>query len=191
MAVFGVIGGGVIMILSALSVVPSAIKDPSPTGAAWGVGSWKRVVAGFFLGIGIAVSYVVFAAVVLPEVSEDSLGPLTKMAYTPGVGQMAWVILALAFAPPVEELLFRGIVYGGYRQSLGPVAAAIITTGGFVALHITELLAQPLAILGVGSLGLGALWIRLRSGAIGPAVAAHLGYNMVVAVLVVLATRMA
>jgi hypothetical protein len=42
------------------------------------------------------------------------------------------------------------------------------------------------ALLGITTLALLALWMRLRSAAIGPAIAAHLGYNAAVAFMVAL-----
>src|SRR5689334_11800087 len=62
--------------------------------------------------------------------------PMTKMASTPGLSQIVWLI-ALLIAPAIEELLFRGVLYGGYRKSFGPLAAGTLTTFIFVLLHIT------------------------------------------------------
>ena len=95
---------------------------------------------------------------------------------------------ALLLAPPIEELLFRGVLYGGYRRSLGAPAAAALTTSIFVILHVSEIVYYPPAALGIASLALVALWFRLRSAAIGPAIAVHFGYNLVIALVAAGAT---
>ena len=84
--------------------------------------------------------------------------------------------------------MFRGILYGGYRKSLGAAAAAALTTFIFVLLHITELVHEPLATFAIGGLALLALWRRLCSNAIGPAIAVHVGYNSAIALAVVFST---
>jgi len=111
----------------------------------------------------------------------DSVGPLTRMAMTPGLAQWLWLAMALILAPPIEELLFRGVLYGGYCKAIGAKGAAILTTCIFGVLHITEVIYSVLAALGILALAVAALWMRLRSGAIGPAVACHFAYNAVVA----------
>ena len=83
----------------------------------------------------------------------------------------------------IEELLFRGVLYGGYRQSLGPRKAAVLVTLIFCLLHVPEVLHLPVAMLGIAGLALTALWMRLRASAIGPAIAVHFSYNGVLAVL--------
>jgi len=49
-------------------------------------------------------------------------------------------------------------------------------------MHITEMIYFWPSAIGITGLALAALWMRLRSGAIGPAVAVHFGYNAVIAV---------
>jgi len=96
--------------------------------------------------------------------------------------------MALLVAPVVEELLFRGVVYGGYRSSYGPVRAALLTTTVFWLLHLTEMIYFWPSMIGVAGLAIAALWFRLRSAAIGPAVAVHFGYNAVLAVAIISST---
>ena len=112
------------------------------------------------------------------------MGPISRMASTPGISRSLWIVLVLLCAPPFEELLPRGVLYGGYRRSFGPVRAALLTTGIFVSLHFFEMIHFWPSIVGITGFALAALWIRLRSAAIGPAIAAHFAYNSVVVILV-------
>ena len=176
-------GTAIVLIAFALEL---PLKDGSPTGAAWVRGSWRNIAKGLSTGVLIAVLWTLLL-LNFGHYSQngEAIGPLTRMGITPGFSQIVWVLLALMFAPPIEELLFRGIVYGGYRKSFGPVIATTVTTVVFVLLHYTEFIHQPLAILSITSMALLALWWRLRSNAIGPAIAAHFGYNAVLVVVLV------
>jgi membrane protease YdiL (CAAX protease family) len=75
-------------------------------------------------------------------------------------------------------MLFRGLLYGGYRRSFGPNWAAVLTTLLFFLPHAPR---SVLSAVGIAGMALMALWFRLRSAAIGPAVAAHMGYNSAMA----------
>ena len=182
-----IFGGTGIVWLAIIFELP--LKDGSPTGAAWVRGSWSNIAKG--LGTGISVSLLwlgLLSGFSHGAQNEEDIGPLTRMGITPGFSQIVWVLVALVFAPPIEELLFRGIFYGGYRKSFGPFVATVTTTTIFVLLHFNEFIHQPLAVFAIASLALAALWWRLHSNAIGPAIAAHFGYNAVLAVTVIFAS---
>jgi membrane protease YdiL (CAAX protease family) len=85
--------------------------------------------------------------------------------------------------PIVEEMLFRGIIYGGYHRSLGPVVAAVLTIVLFVVPHAPNLVTFPLALVGIMGLALTTLWLRVRASAIGPAIAAHISYNVITVIV--------
>lgn len=160
------------------------LNDATPTGAAWVRGSQRDIIKGLFTGIAVSV----LTLLCLSQFGNTDIengGPLTRMSVTPGITRVVWVLTAIVLAPPIEELLFRGVLYGGYRKSFGPTGAAALTTVIFITLHFTELIHQPLATLGITGLALAALWWRIRSSAIGPAIAVHFGYNatLVLAVL--------
>jgi hypothetical protein len=110
------------------------------------------------------------------------------MALTPGLPQGIWVLGGVLLAPLIEELFFRGVLYGGYRKSLGPVLAFVITTLIFMYAHLTEITHFLPAAAGLLGLACAALACRLRWKAIGPAVAVHVGYNAMVAAMVLYRT---
>jgi membrane protease YdiL (CAAX protease family) len=177
---------GMAVLAASLSRFGANLKDRSSTGAAWVMGSLKDIVTG--LGLGVMCVIVFFAVASVPFFHPRNLtpGPLTKMAMTPGIPQITWVILATLLAPPIEEMLFRGVMYGGYRRSFGPRRAAILVTLIFCAMHLTEVFHSPIALFGIGSMASAALWMRLRAGAIGPAVAVHFSYNTVISIVQVI-----
>lgn len=183
-AVLSLVGSGITVLFMSLRLVRERLRDRSSVGAAWAVGTAGELAQGLVLGLLVAVGYAAFAALFGPHAPDAKMGPLAKMSVTPGWPQLLWIVAALVLAPPVEELLFRGVLYGGYRQSFGPIWAALLTTAIFVLLHLTETIYFLPSILGITALALTALWIRLRFAAVGPAVAVHVGYNAVIAAAV-------
>jgi membrane protease YdiL (CAAX protease family) len=151
--------------------------DTRPTGAAWVWGSWRNIAEGLMTGVLVyLVVFIVLSACGSPR-SHHEMGYLKRMTVTPGFPRIAAVISALLFAPTIEELLFRGVLYGGYRKSLGPLGAAVITTSVFALLHVPN---APIEVICIAGGALANLWMRLRSRAIGPAIACHFSYNAVV-----------
>ncbi len=179
-----------VMLFGGIAVVWSSVglkfqlKDTSPTGAAWVRGSWGNIAAGLGVGVLGGVLWAVFTSW-FPHPTSEELGPLARMGVTGGFPQIAWMVVALFLAPPTEELLFRGILFGGYSKSMGALPAGVLTTFIFVALHFSELIYQPLATFAIGGLAVAALAFRIRSNAIGPAIAVHFGYNAMIAVMAI------
>jgi len=185
---FGFVGGGIAMIWLSRSLLKEALVDATELGAAWVIGRGRDIAKGLAIGVIIAIFFIIPATILRPQTDEDSLGPLARMAITPGLPQIAWLVMALLLAPPLEEMLFRGVLYGGYRRSLGPTRAAWLTTSIFAMLHITEVIHYLPAIFAIAGMALLALRMRLRSAAIGPAIAVHFGYNFVIGLEVICST---
>lgn len=179
---------GIVVVAASVYRVEKSLKDNSPEGAAWVRGSLKDIAMGCGLGMLCAIAFLAIAGVPSFQPTHFHAGPLAKMSSTPGFPRIAWLILALLLAPPIEELLFRGVLYGGYRKSFGPGKAATLVTLIFCLLHVPEVMYFPIAMLGIAGLALTALWMRLRANAIGPAIAVHFSYNGLLAVLQVISS---
>jgi len=187
-AMLGVVAGGIAMLLASTSLIRGRLNDCSPLGAAWDYGRLKDNAVGLGLGLAVGAGNLLLAAMFVGFGVQPTLGPLAKMANTQGLSQAVWILLALVFAPPIEELLFRGVLYGGYRRTFGAPIATALTTGIFVVLHLTETIHFPPATISIAGLAIVALWFRLRTAAIGPAVAVHFGYNLVAVTAVICST---
>ncbi|MGB5686300.1 MAG: CPBP family intramembrane glutamic endopeptidase [Candidatus Electrothrix sp.] len=166
---------------------PQEIHDGNMTGAAWRIGPPKFMVLGLGVGALIAVSYLFLSPLMSTPPDENTMGPFAKMATTPGLQQMLALFIALILAPPVEELLFRGVMFGGFCRSFGATWAAILTTSLFVASHLTEAIHFWPAFLFIMLMALAALWLRLQTKAIGPSIALHLAYNLIIFGVILLA----
>ncbi len=171
------------MILGGIGVFASAfgfkipLRDSSPTGAAWVRGRWRDIVVGLTLGILVAVMWTILFDYVFPSHANERIDPFSRVTKMPLLSQALWVIAVVFLAPVIEELLFRGIIFGGFRKSLGPVRAGLLTTLLFVAMHFDRLITYPTALFGITTLALAALFMRVRTNAIGPSICLHFGYN--------------
>ena len=124
------------------------------------------------MGVVLGWGYL-WLAVWLGPTQASGVGPLTQMVTKPGPDRIFWLLLVLLWAPPVEELLFRGVAYGGLHRSWGPVWAAVVTTVVFVGLHMGEIRYFWPAALSLAAVASMALVLRLRTQAMGPPVALH------------------
>ena len=175
----GFLLASIMVLYLAIRWFPQKIHDRAMSGAAWKIGPPKFLLLGFAGGLFIAISYLFLAPLMSTPPSEEAIGPFAKMATTPGLQQIIAFFIALVLAPPVEELLFRGVMFGGFCQSFGPTWAATLTTFLFVVSHSFEATHFWPAFLFIGLMALAALWLRLFTKAIGPSIALHFSYNLI------------
>jgi membrane protease YdiL (CAAX protease family) len=182
--------GTVLASLAVLALVRRAFGRPGGEAVRAAV-AWRPAPLGAGMrwalaGLAIAAAYVVLGAVA--GIRSENPGLLAQAAATPGAARVLWAVLALAVAPPSEELLFRGVLYGGLARSWGAAAAAVTTTVLFVGLHGSEIGRFWPGWVVIGALGVLALRARVVTGSLVPAIALHVGYNLGL-VLVAFAVR--
>jgi membrane protease YdiL (CAAX protease family) len=79
--------------------------------------------------------------------------------------------LAIIAAPVFEEFIFRGLIFGGLRRSLGMPAAALASAAIFGLVH------PPAAVVPVAMMGLCAALVYARTGALMAPMLVHALYN--------------
>lgn len=89
-----------------------------------------------------------------------------------GVGLMVLAVTVVVVAPVVEELFFRGLLLRSIDERWGARAAVIGSSVFFGATHFQLVQFPALALAG----GLFAV-LAVRAGRLGPAIAAHAGFN--------------
>lgn len=134
----------------------------------------------FAAGALLALCYIVAAMAMYPPDASSSAGPFASMAGTPGIHRFLWAAFAVTCAPAIEEVVFRGAVFTALERVWGSLWGGIVVTSAFVALHASELGSYPPAMIAVTSLSLLALGLRIRSGGVAAAIAAHTGYNLAI-----------
>ncbi|MGH7942278.1 MAG: lysostaphin resistance A-like protein [Limisphaerales bacterium] len=165
-------------------LIPKELKSMGPAGLAWSAGPLdgvlKGLVIGSFLGLGSLLLDRMYNP--YPIHTLQKIEPLNNWLISPGVQQLAAVAAIVFLAPVSEEMMFRSVLYGGCRRSLGPLSAATITTAIFVAFHFPYYIEAPFEIVPFIVAALAFLWCRLKWNAIGPAIAAHAGCNLMAVV---------
>ena len=86
---------------------------------------------------------------------------------------LALVVMVVLIAPVVEELFHRGLVLRSIERRWGTPAAVIGSSVLFSALHF-----QWYDLLPLGLAGLLFAALRVRAGRLGPAIWAHLAFNL-------------
>lgn len=126
---------------------------------------WRPIVLGTIATIVLSIA-----------VSQTGLDPkgvkqAIETARDPGL--LALTLLALAgLAPLVEEVLFRGVLYGWLAHRWGGTLAWIVSSLAFAAAHVE--LAHIILVL---PLGLWFGWLRKRTDSLWPSLVAHMVNN--------------
>lgn len=93
--------------------------------------------------------------------------------------------LAVATAPLVEELVYRGVIYSALRRAVGIFGAVVLVLALFTIIHVPQYLPNYGAILAVGLLSVVLTVIRAYTGSLLPCVVIHLVFNAVQAIILV------
>lgn len=127
------------------------------------------VVAGGVAQLAITAAY-------LPFVSRSELEAPSRVLvdHAPGAGRWLLVVMTCVIAPLTEELFYRGLVMRALERRFAPWVAALVAALAFGASHF-----QLLQLPGLVVFGLLAGLLAQRSGRLGTAMAAHLGFNAV------------
>lgn len=149
----------------------------------WALGSTRVRVSALLAGLAVALFYAVLGTWLWPADQGQATGPLVSLALSGWPGYLVWAVLGLAIAPPIEEWLFRGVLFAGFSRDFGDFVAAILVTVVFVGLHAGEAVYYWPAFFGITGLGLLCVWLRIRYDALGPPLLAHVGYNALLVIL--------
>ena len=136
----------------------------------------RDLTASAALGLAMSLAYVF----VLDRLSVEPTrpwGPLVELASRPGWQRDLWSVIAIGIAPPIEEFLFRGVLFQGLASVWGPMISATAVTVLFSLFHLPETISYWPAIIAVAIMAVIAMTVRLRTGSLGPAVALHAAYN--------------
>lgn len=103
-------------------------------------------------------------------------------------GISSWLLFAVLVglvAPVVEEVFFRGLLLRSLsKRGLQPWVAVLLSSLIFAALHV-----QLLQLIGLFAFGLVLAALTVITGRLGPAIFAHIGFNMTTVVVLYLNYR--
>ncbi|HVF89398.1 MAG TPA: CPBP family intramembrane glutamic endopeptidase [Blastocatellia bacterium] len=130
------------------------------------------IVAGVFV-------FLLFLSLVLPPPRETSLDKLLKIS--PAI-RISVAIMAVLSAPVVEEVVYRGVMFGGLVKKIGRVPTILVVTMLFAGVHFPQYFESQQAIAGLTFLSLVITTVRAQTRSILPCVLIHLLYNTIGAI---------
>jgi membrane protease YdiL (CAAX protease family) len=95
-------------------------------------------------------------------------------------------IIAVATAPLVEEMIYRGLLYSAFHKAIGQWGAVAIVASMFAGLHVVQYWPNAGAILSITLLSLALTLIRARTGRLLPCFVVHLVFNGIQSVIIVI-----
>lgn len=140
---------------------------------------WVHAVALAFLMYGLAI----FLSRFLPH-QETDVEKILKLGFAVRV---MVAVLAVATAPLVEEVIYRGVVYSAAERIGGKVAGIGLVTFIFALVHVPQYWGSAAALTAIFILSLTLTLLRAWTGSLLPCVATHLVYNGVQAVILLVA----
>ena len=142
--------------------VPRVLGPRLPAAALWGLGGGAAASAGALAYILAARAFDWFPAL---RAASHLTDPMTAL----------WLgSLAVVAAPIFEEFIFRGLIFGGLRRSLGVGSAALASAAIFAIVH------PPASIVPVFGLGLAAALVYERTRLLAGPMIVHATYNAAV-----------
>jgi len=176
-ALLGLVAAGLAVLLITRQVLRRSGLQGGLASLGWRSARSREVVVGLCAGVALAVFYLFLLTRIFPPAPVQKWGPMAT-AVTIGSWQRAlWAMMAL-LAPPIEEFVFRGVLWSGLRRSFGAAAAGLLVTALFVGSHSTEALNYWPAWLPIAALGVGTVSLRAQTGSLVPPLAAHAAYNV-------------
>jgi membrane protease YdiL (CAAX protease family) len=119
---------------------------------------------------------VLLASLLFPSPSESALD---RILTTPA-SMVAFVILGIAVAPVMEEIMFRGFLYTVLADLYGPGLAVAVTSVAFAGLHFLQLWGNWPAMFLILAVGYILTIVRQRSNSLIPSIIMHTAYNAMI-----------
>lgn len=141
-------------------------------GIQWGPISFREVLYYVLAGILLTVA-VQFAPSLLPDKSNF---PLQQLFDSPA-SAYATAVFAVAIAPFMEELIFRGVLFSVFELRVGVRFAVIVTAILFGAMHAYEYKGAWNHLMLIFAVGLVLSLARGLTGRLAPSVVLHATYN--------------
>ena len=139
-------------------------------------GPWKSA--------GLAISLFVVAWLIASFFSAKPTD-LDQILQSSRATALTLALLAVATAPLVEEMTYRGLLYSALQRLIGRWFAVVIVTSMFAGLHVWQYRQNIGAILSITLLSLVLTMIRARTGRLLPCFIIHLVFNGVQSLIIV------
>jgi membrane protease YdiL (CAAX protease family) len=132
---------------------------------------------GPWASVGTAVLLLVAAAAVVHLFGSGMKTQFEEMLESSTQARLVTAFLAVAGAPLVEELVYRGVLYPALQRVIGVAWAVVAVATLFAVVHVAQYYNNPAVVFAVGSLGFALTYVRARTGRVLPCFVIHLVFN--------------
>ena len=145
---------------------------------------WKDVPIGLGVGAACQLGLIpIIYLVVSKLLPNEDVGAIARSVTDKAVDPFSTILILLVVgvgAPVVEEIYYRGLTLRASERRFGPSWALIGTSAYFALVH-----AAPILLPGLMVFALIIGYMAQRFGRLGPSIFAHIGFNMVTAVVLI------
>ncbi len=140
---------------------------------------------GFWKCAGLAIGLWLFG-ILLAKLIGGETTDLERIIASSNAARFSLAFLAVATAPLVEEVIYRGVLFPPLQRSAGTGAAIVIVSLLFASVHYIQYWKNPGVIAAVTLLSFVLTWVRARTGRLLPCFIIHFVFNGVQAIILVL-----
>jgi uncharacterized protein len=140
-------------------------------------GKWKSA--------GLAISLFLVAILVTGWFGAQPTD-LDRILQSSRAAALMMAFIAIATAPLVEEMIYRGLLYSALQRTIGRLFAVIVVAGMFAGLHVWQYRQNIGASLSITLLSVVLTVIRARTGRLLPCFMIHLVFNGIQSLIIVL-----
>ncbi len=176
-AALSVAAGGAVAFLMARRTLRGPLRDGALRPIGWSPARGNDVVLAASLGVAVAALYSFVLGRLFPPGPGHEWGPVVQAWAAGGWQRILWVVLALCIAPPVEEFLFRGVLWTGLARRVNAALAAVAVTLLFLLVHVMEIRWYWPGWVSISAIGLFAIFLRVRGESLVPPIVLHASYN--------------
>lgn len=148
-------------------------------GWSWGAtfGLWKSV--------GSALGLYLLAMIIISWVGTQPTD-LDRILQSSRAAALILAVIAVATAPLVEEMIYRGLLYSALQRVAGRWPAVVVVSAMFAGLHVLQYWPNAGVIGSITLLSIILTVVRARTGRLLPCFVIHLVFNGVQSVIIVL-----
>jgi membrane protease YdiL (CAAX protease family) len=135
--------------------------------------------------VGVAISLFVAAWLIAAFFGAQKTD-LDQILDSSRAAALTLAFIAIATAPLVEEMIYRGLLYSALQRTIGKWFAIVIVASMFAGLHVYQYRQNIGAILSISLLSFALTFIRARTGRLLPCFAIHLVFNGIQSMIIIL-----
>ena len=135
--------------------------------------------------VGVAISLFVMAWLIA-ALSGPNKTDLDQILDSSRAAALTLAFIAVATAPLIEEMIYRGLLYSALQRAIGRWFAIAVVASMFAGLHFYQYRQNLGAILSISLLSFVLTYIRARTGRLLPCFVIHLVFNGVQSLIIVL-----